>query len=311
MPETLAQPILDTHAQSFRGVAPVPTENVLLEPAPQLEAELSEEVMVPYEARHRSTEHVTLSERWRTSTVRRKIGALAAATTAFLAVGTLIEASPAAADDGGVYTVVGTGNGVYARNSPHENDTERKDGLGAYDGDRIQEICGVTNGDPVGERNNHTWHKVKDLDRPDEGIFWISDHWLNTPNVKNELTPGEADCNDGQQSDAESLQPAETVKPFVEFDRSTARQWARDHAEDVPPSDVDACTYFASKVLEAGGLPQDGTWNMRFHNFKMNGQPRYGTGTAWVGPELALYLNRLPYVDVIPLGHMNAGNNNS
>jgi hypothetical protein len=195
MPELPIHPPLETNAQTFRGVAAVPAENMLLQPEPQHMAETPVKAVEPHVPRHRSTETLSLSERWRTSAVRRKVGAVAAAATAFLATGAMFDTAPAAADEGGVYTVVDTQVGVYARNSPHTNDTERKDGLGAYDGDRVQEICGVTNGDPVGERNNHTWHKVKDLDRPNEGIFWISDHWLNTPNSRNELTPGEGDCN--------------------------------------------------------------------------------------------------------------------
>lgn len=195
MPELLNQPVLEPNARIFRGVASLPVENMLLEAEPQFIAETPTEAPGPHTPQHRSTENVSLRERWRTSTTRRKIGALAAAATAILTTGAVFDASPAAADDGGVYTVVGTQIGVYARNSPHINDTERTDGLGAYDGDRVQEICGVINGDPVGERNNRTWHKVKDLDRPGEGVFWISDHWLNTPNSRNELTPGEVDCN--------------------------------------------------------------------------------------------------------------------
>ena len=153
------------------------------------------------------TAQPSIGERWKFSTTRRKIGAIATAATALLAASsaTVFEASPAAADSSAVYMVTGTEIGVYARNSPHENDTKRIDGIGAYDGDRIQEICGVVDGDPVGRRNNHTWHKINDLDRPSAGTFWISDHWLNTPNGPNELTPGEKNCVDTTQKTPDTV----------------------------------------------------------------------------------------------------------
>jgi hypothetical protein len=105
------------------------------------------------------------------------------------------------------------------------------------------------------------------------------------------------------------LQPAESVKPFVEFDTETAKKWAEANAMATPPAGIDACTWFASQELKAGGLPQDSTWNLNFEGVNRNGV-RYGTDAAWIAPKLTEYLNTLPYVEVIPLGHMNAGNNN-
>ncbi|MGF7229229.1 MAG: amidase domain-containing protein [Candidatus Saccharibacteria bacterium] len=230
---------------------------------------------------------------------------LALATTAIGGV-EFADAAPIHADSGIVYTVENTGDGVYARNSPHENDTQRISGLGAYDGDSVELVCGVTSGDPIGKYNNHTWHKVIDLSRSSEGQFWINDHWLTTPGVANQLAPGEANCD---ATTSQNLQPAQTVKPFVEFDRNAARDWAINHAEDTPPQGVDACTWFSSEDLAAGGLPQDNTWNLSFQHPKLDLDLRYGTDTAWIAPKLTEYLARLPYVDIVPLGHMNAGNN--
>jgi hypothetical protein len=307
MPELLAQPTLEPNAQLFRGVAAVSIENIFPISEQQVPIEALAEPALPYAPRH-AAETVTLRGRFTQSRLGRKIGASVAAVTVAL-VGVALETSPATADSGQEYTVTDAASGgVFSRNSPHMDDTPRIVGKGIYPGDIARLICGIPNGETV--NGNTTWHKMVNETRPDQGEFWESGSFVGVPDKPGELAPGEMNCNKGQQSDAESLQPAETVKPFVEFDRSAAQEWARKYAEALPPPDVDACTYFASKVLEAGGLPQDGTWNMRFHNFKMNGQPRYGTGTAWVGPELALYLNRLPYVDVIPLGHMNASNNN-
>jgi hypothetical protein len=107
-----------------------------------------------------------------------------------------LDAAPAHADSSLEFTVTDTDGGVYARNSPHENDTDRVDGDGAYDGDVFEDICGVTNGDGVGPYNNHTWHFGRDKNRPDSGTFWINDHFLDTGGVANQLAPGEAYCGD-------------------------------------------------------------------------------------------------------------------
>lgn len=154
----------------------------------------------------------SVKERWHSSTTRRKIGAVAVAAAAMLAASsaTLFEATPAAADDAQVYTVTGTQIGVYARNSPHLNDTEGIDGKGAYDGDRVQLLCGVTDGDPVGQSKNHTWHKVKDLDRPAVGVFWLSGNWTSTPTEPNELVPTEKNCNE-----VVKRLPTEIVSPLT------------------------------------------------------------------------------------------------
>lgn len=88
--------------------------------------------------------------------------------------------------------------GVYARTDPHANDTSRIDGYGAYPGDQVQLLCGVTDGDGVGQYNNTTWHFVEDLNNTGEGDFWIADHYLDTPNPPSQLTLGESLCpNEG------------------------------------------------------------------------------------------------------------------
>lgn len=98
---------------------------------------------------------LTLRERLGQSRIARAVLGLAT-TTGLLATATTFEASPAQADEVLVYTVQDTEVGIFARNSPHENDTDRVVGKGAYDGDRIELLCGITNGDPVGPYNNHT-----------------------------------------------------------------------------------------------------------------------------------------------------------
>ncbi len=210
MSELLIQPTLESNAQIFRGVVTMPVENVLPQAEQQFIAEVPNEPVLPHVARHRSAESVSLVERWRTSTVRRKIGVLATATAALLAGGMAFNASPAAADSGQDYTITdAAAGGYFSRNSPHTNDTPRIAGKGVYPGDRVRLICGVTDGDPVGPYNNKTWHKILNLSRPDQGEFWENDHLFDTPNKANELAPGEKNCNSAEQAPE---QPRSTVK---------------------------------------------------------------------------------------------------
>lgn len=129
----------------------------------------------------------------------RRIGLPAAlAGTVLFGAESIEAATPIHADTGLVFPVEHTGNGVFARNSPHWNDTQRIAGDGAYDGDNVELLCGVTDGDPVGPYNNRTWHKVIDLNRSSEGQFWINDHLVKTPVNANQLVPGERDCEEQQ-----------------------------------------------------------------------------------------------------------------
>ncbi|HEX9153783.1 MAG TPA: hypothetical protein VF809_03105, partial [Candidatus Saccharimonadales bacterium] len=63
----------------------------------------------------------------------------------------------------------------------------------SYYGDRLQLICG-TNGEAIGSYNNARWHYAKNLSRPEAGVTWIPDRYLNTPNKANRPTPGEREC---------------------------------------------------------------------------------------------------------------------
>ncbi len=128
-----------------------------------------------------------------------------------------------------------------------------------------------------------------------------------------EAKTGLTQCGVTSQTAREQTPPSPELKATnersVNFNRQQAAAWAIAHAMDAPPRGVDSCTYFVSKALEAGGLPQDDTWNLGFSNIKRDGSVRYGTETAWVATELAQYLQDQPYIEVHPIGHMNAGNN--
>lgn len=238
-----------------------------------------------------------------------------AAATGLCAATAAVEAVPASADDALVYTVEGTDVGVYARHSPRENDTERIPGQGAYDGDRVKLVCGVTNGDAVGERGNHTWHKVMDRTNG-QGPFWISDHWVNTPvnwldstPKANALAPGERNCDDTNTDSAsgQGLQPAATVQPFVSYDRRAAKEWALAHATDTPP-DAGSCTWFVSQAMVKGGFPQTATWNVGLQGLTRDGL-RHGTDATKITPTFLSYMQSLPYVQVELLGRLTPEHN--
>lgn len=95
--------------------------------------------------------------------------------------------------------------GVYARYAPHTNSTKRIYGYGVWPNETVQLLCGVTDGDPVGPYTNHTWHFVTDLSNLGEGNFWLSDHYVDSPNVANHLAPGESTC---KNESSNPLQPA-------------------------------------------------------------------------------------------------------
>jgi hypothetical protein len=111
----------------------------------------------------------------------------------------VVNATPslAAADAGLQYQVVDADNahdgGVYYRNSPAWGDSNRMTGVGGHYGETVALVCGAW-GDEVGPYQNRRWHLVDNLSRPAAGRGWLPDRYLNTPNVANQLTPGEPEC---------------------------------------------------------------------------------------------------------------------
>ena len=310
MPELLIQPPLEANAQSFRGVATVPAESVLPQLEQQLVTEASNEPVLPQMPRHRSTESVSLREQWKRTRLGRKIGAAVAA-AAVIFGGVVVEAGPAAADSGQEYTITDDASGgVYARNSPHMEDTERISGKGIYPGDIVHLICGIPDGEPMGEKpHNTTWHKIVNESRPSQGEFWENDHFFNTPNKPGELAPNEPNCNNESRNTSEQLQNVETIQPFVSYDRSAVKDWALRHATDTPPN-AGSCTWFVSQALTKGNFPQNDTFNVAFQGTPKRWGLRYGTDTAQLTQNFLDYMNTLPYVKIEPLGKLKTGINN-
>lgn len=93
-----------------------------------------------------------------------------------------------------VFTIFNAEGGVYYRNSPQWADARRIPGLGVYNGDRVELICGAF-GDTVGPFKNRAWSKVRNLSRPGEG--WVNEHFVNDSAPANSLASGEAMCGGG------------------------------------------------------------------------------------------------------------------
>jgi uncharacterized protein DUF2599 len=108
------------------------------------------------------------------------------------------------------YTVDNTtaAGGVYARFTPHTDDTSQTPEYGVYPGDTMELLCGVTDGSPVGPYSNQAWHFVRDLDNPGEGPFWLNDHYIDSPNTVGQLAPGESVCPN-ENPDPLALAPVE------------------------------------------------------------------------------------------------------
>lgn len=163
-----------------------------------------------------------------------------------MAIGTLKTGTPKVAKAASPleYTVDPTNaaGGVYARYGPHIDDTNRVNGYGVYPNEVVELLCGVTDGDSVGQYSNTTWHFVTDLSNAGEGDFWVSDHYLDTPNGAGQLTPGESLC------------PNENPNPFATPDPVQP---------PATPNQVGNCYgNFPGSLLGSSQLdPTQGEWN--------------------------------------------------
>jgi hypothetical protein len=92
-----------------------------------------------------------------------------------------------------VFTVFNAEGGIYYRNSPRWADTSATPGVGVYDGDQVELICGAF-GDPVGPYSDTAWSKVKNLTRPSIGEGWVNEHYVNDGATSNHWPASEPMC---------------------------------------------------------------------------------------------------------------------
>lgn len=185
-----------------------------------------------------SPENTTLRSR-----LTRRIAGSIACLSIMTGIG-VSNAESAHADTTLVYEVANTEGGVFSRNSPNLADTPRIVGQGAYDGDTVELICGVTNGEGVGPYNNNTWHYVKNQTRPEQPNFWINDHNVKSPNVADTLAPGEQNC--GNTQEPQSLQQAPKIMQYP--------------ATPIKKSDCDS-NIAGSTMHSTGEAYNNGEWN--------------------------------------------------
>ncbi len=101
--------------------------------------------------------------------------------------------SPGTPASGHVFGIVNAEEGIYYRESPSWGDTKRITGVGVYNGDRVELICGAL-GDPVGPYSNKAWTKVRNLTRPSIGEGWVSEHFIDDGAPTNGWPEGVPQC---------------------------------------------------------------------------------------------------------------------
>lgn len=201
-----------------------------------------------------------------------------------------------------IFPIFNAEGGIYYRNSPHWADTPQTPGIGVYNGDQVQLICGAF-GDAVGPFNDTAWSYVNNLSRS-VGSGWVDEHFINDGAPDNAFVSGEPMCGpetpgisgsrsgggSGSGGNGGGANPP-PGPAGVSFNRSAAVAWAEAHAKDTPPYHS-ACTWFVSQALWAGGLPQSSTWN-GYDKHRSSIRNLQGTLTAWTTPLFVSYIKQI------------------
>jgi hypothetical protein len=104
--------------------------------------------------------------------------------------------APAPTPTGGlVFTVFNAEGGIYYRYGPHWSETTQTPGIGVYDGDQVELICGAF-GDAVGPYADTAWSLVRNLSRP-VGEGWVNEHFIDDGAPDNGFVAGEPICQPG------------------------------------------------------------------------------------------------------------------
>lgn len=212
---------------------------------------------------------------------------------------------PPGSGGGLVFPVFNAEGGIYYRSSPHWADTPQIPGVGVYNGDQVELICGGF-GDAVGPSSDTAWSYVRNLSRS-VGDGWVNEHFINDGQPTNAFVSGEPMCGSnipgatssggggsnggGSGSGGGGSTPGSpSGSSGVSFNRNAAVAWAEAHAEDTPPFAA-ACTWFASNALWAGGLPKTSAWTSSgSHGHIPILTKRPGTVDAWAVPNFVNYI---------------------
>jgi hypothetical protein len=101
--------------------------------------------------------------------------------------------SDPAPSGGLVFTIFNADGGIYYRRSPSWGDTAQTPGVGVYNGDRVELICGAY-GEAVGPYANTWWSYVRNLTRPSIGDGWVNAHFIDDGAPANQPAAGEPTC---------------------------------------------------------------------------------------------------------------------
>jgi hypothetical protein len=90
-------------------------------------------------------------------------------------------------------------DGVWFRNSPHQNDTNRETGFGVYMGESVAVDCWAS-GDTVGPYGNTIWYRGLDVTRPavngHANYGYMNTHYINDGMNANQHASGIPNCSD-------------------------------------------------------------------------------------------------------------------
>lgn len=114
--------------------------------------------------------------------------------------------APAPAAGGLVFSIVNADGGVYYRRGPHWSEAIATPGVGVYNGDQVELICGAY-GDAVGPYANTAWSKVRNLSRPGIGEGWVNEHFINDGAAANTFVAAETLCGTTSSGGSSSSPP--------------------------------------------------------------------------------------------------------
>ena len=140
---------------------------------------------------------------------------------------------------------------------------------------------------------------------PTEG--WIADYYVDTVWSSENTLPMQGLPECGGQASNESVPSddggtvSEVPTIAAPYDRGTAAQWALEHAQDRQPWSFAGCTWFVSRALWAGGLPETDTWNSSQRHGSLDALPGTPAATA-VDPFIDNLRATYPLTDEVPLG---------
>ena len=178
--------------------------------------------------------------------------------------------SPAHADEHQLTVAFTNGQGIHPRSSPSMAASEV--GNVVPDGGTVSVVC-ETEGEAVsnGAANIFIWDKLTD------GSF-VPNAFLATDT--NGRTPGVPACEDAPTKP----KPSQSTARKQKYDRQVAVAWALANVDSKNRYDED-CTWFVSKALWAGGIPETDDW--KYDDEFLRGNPPIN---ARVADELKNYL---------------------